>query len=92
MRGLGACGEIEVDIVGDKQVEQAVAVVVEKGAAGAEAVAWLEQAGLRGDIGEGAVAVVAVEAVLAVVGDEEVFEAIVVVVADADADGPAGVA
>src|SRR5271167_167503 len=50
----------------------------------------MEQAGLRGHIGEGAVAVVAIELVLAVVSDEEIFEPVVVVVAHADAGGPPG--
>ena len=43
-----------------------------------------------GDVGEGAVAVVVVEDVLAVVGDEEIVEAVVVVVADAAGLAPAG--
>ena len=47
--------------------------------------------GLRGDVGEGAIAIVAVEDVLAVIGDEEIVAAVVVVVADADALSPAGV-
>ena len=51
----------------------------------------MEQAGLGGHVGKGAVAVVAVEAILAVVGDEEIFKAVVVVVADADALRPSGV-
>ncbi len=48
------------------------------------------EAGLGGDVGEGAVAVVAVEDILAVVADEEIVEAVVVVVADAAALAPAG--
>ncbi len=54
-------------------------------------VACAAEAGLRSDIGECAVAIVAVEAVLAEVSDEEIFEAVVVVVAHADADGPSGI-
>ena len=49
------------------------------------------QVSLLGHVGEGAVAVVAVELVLAVVGEKQIFEAVVVVVANADADGPAGI-
>ena len=45
-----------------------------------------------GDVGEGAVAVVAIEGVLAVVGDEEVVVAVVVVVADAAGLAPTGAA
>ena len=49
----------------------------------------MEEAGFGSDVGEGAVAVVTVEDVLAVVGDEEVVPAVVVVVADAAALSPA---
>ena len=52
--------------------------------------AVLQQARLLGDVGERAVAVVAVEDVLAPVGDEEIVEAVVVVVADGDRRRPAG--
>src|SRR4029077_9899939 len=45
---------------------------------------------LGGDIGKRAVAVVVVEDVLAEVGDEEIVEAVVVVIADADGLPPAG--
>src|SRR5271169_422926 len=70
----------------------AVFVVVDPGAAGVPACfgARLEEAGTLGDVGEGAVAVVVIENVLAVVGDEEVVEAVVVVVADAAGLSPAG--
>src|SRR5262249_9575861 len=42
-------------------------------------------------VGESSVTVVVIENVLAKVGDEEIFVAVVVVVADADALSPAGV-
>ena len=47
------------------------------------------QPGSCGHVREGSIAIVAVEDVLSPVGDEQVFEAIIVVVADADAAGPA---
>jgi len=78
-------GEVDIDVVGDEQVQQPVAVVVEKSAAGSEARGVVEEAGLGRDVGEGAVSVVAVELVLSVVGDEQVLKAIVVVIAYADA-------
>ena len=87
----GRGGQIEIDVVGDEQIEFAVAVVVHESAAGVPALAVSGDAGLFADVGEGAVAVVVVENVLAEVGDEQVFEAVVVVVADADALSPAGV-
>src|SRR5580658_3920192 len=69
----------------------AVFVVVDPGAAGVPARfgAGLEEAGAFGDVGEGAIAVVVVEDVLPVVGDEEIVVAIVIVVADAAGLSPA---
>ncbi len=83
--------QIQIDVVGDEQIELAVAVVVHKCAAGVPALAIAGDAGLLAHIGERAVAVVVVENILAEVGDEQIFEAVVVVVADADALSPAGV-
>ncbi len=80
--------DIEVDVIGDKQVEMAVAVVVEEGAAGVPPCLRLQQARLLRDVGEGAVAVVAVEDVLAEVADKEVVPAIIVVIADTAALTP----
>ena len=49
----------------------------------------LREPGLRGHVGERAVAVVVIQDVVAVAGDEEVVEAVVVVVADGDRRCPA---
>ena len=70
----------------------AVSVIVDPGAASVPARfrAGLEQAGAFRDIGERAVAIVVIENVLAVVGDEEIVIAVVVVVADAAGLSPAG--
>src|SRR5580698_7079952 len=70
----------------------AVFVVVNPGAAGVPARfgAGLDEAGAFGDVGEGAVAIVVIENVLAVVGDEEIVVAVIVVVADAAGLSPAG--
>ena len=69
----------------------AVAVVIDEGAASAPGFAGAGDAGFFADVGERAVAVVVVEDVFSVVGDVEIFAAVVVVVADADALAPAGV-
>ena len=90
LSGLRRAVRIEIEVVGDEQVEPAVAVVVDPGAARAPMRPILADAGFLGHIGERAVPVVVVQHVLAPVGDEQVFEAVVVVVADADAVGPAG--
>ena len=52
--------------------------------------AFLQQARALGDVGESAIAVVAIEDVLAVIRDEDVFVAVIVVIADGDGLGPAG--
>jgi hypothetical protein len=84
-RGL----DVEVDVVGNEEVEIAVAVVVEEGATCIPTSFRLQQTGFRSDVGEGAVAVIAIENVLAVVADDEVVPAVVVVVADTTALTPA---
>ncbi len=65
-------------VVGDEQVQLAVLVVVEEGRAGAEASA--AGPGLRGDVGEAAVALVVEEPVAAEAGEVDVHPAVVVVV------------
>ena len=91
-RRLRAMDQVDVEVIGDEQVEQAVAIALDERASGGVANAWLQEPGLFCHVGEGAVAVVTVEAILAVAGDEEVVEAIVVVIADADTHGPARLA
>ena len=74
--------DVEVDVVGDKEVEVAIAVIVKKGAAGVPPRLRLKQARLFRNVSEGAIAVVAVEDVLAVVADKEIVPAVIVVVAN----------
>ena len=69
----------------------AVAIVVDEGAAVAPGFSRAANAGFFADIGEGAVAVVVIEDVFAVVCAVEIFVAVVVVIADADTLAPAGV-
>ncbi len=88
--GGGSFGEVEVDVGGDHQVELAVAVVVDEGAAGAPLIAGAGDAGLLGNFFEGAVSLIVEEAAFAVAGDVEVVEAVIVVVADASSLAPAG--
>ena len=74
----------------------AVAIVIDEGAAGVPTL----QAGsgsrshsrFDGYIGEGAIAVIAPERAIAPITDKEIFVAIVVIVAGADALAPAGLA
>src|SRR5213078_1145816 len=72
----------------DEEIEVAVAVVIDKRAAGVPALAVSGDAGFFADVGEGAVAVVVLEDIFPEVGDEESVE--IVVVGDADALSPTG--
>src|SRR6202035_5461209 len=70
----------------------AVAVIVDECAAGAPASLFSGDSGLLAHVGKSSVAVVVVENVLAVVSYEQIFEAVVVVVSDANALAPAAMA
>src|SRR5580704_2005779 len=84
---------IEIDVVGDEQIQVAVLVVVDKRAAGipaALAVARIRRnPGLLGGIGEGSVAIVVPQGAITPVGDVQVVETIIIVVARANALAPA---
>src|SRR5690242_13131371 len=69
----------------------AIAVIVNESAAGAPALAVSAHTRLVGYIGKRAIAIVVVESVLAEVSDEQVFVAVVVVIANAHALSPARV-
>ncbi len=80
--------EVPVHVAQHDEVEQAVVVEVDPGRAGGPGVSWrrvASRAGAHSDIGEGAVAVVVVQVIAAVARDVQVFEAVVVVVADSHA-------
>jgi hypothetical protein len=76
-------GDREIHVVGDEEIELAIAVVVDE--RGARAPVLVADLRLPGDIGEGAVAAVVVERVGTERGDEEVEVAVVVIVADGHA-------
>ncbi len=80
--------EIENQIVRDEQIEASIAIIVDPGAARAPASALVPEAGCPGDVGERAVAIVAVERVLSPLRDEDIVEAVVIVIADGDSEGP----
>src|SRR5205814_456719 len=73
-----------------EEIETAVAIVVDESAASVPALPGAGDASFFADVGEGAVAVVVVEDVFPEVRDEEIVEAVVIVIADADALSPAG--
>ena len=84
-------GKIKLNIVGYKQIQQAIAVVVDKRAAGAEARFRVKQSGFLSHFGKGAIAVIAIQLVLPVISYEDIFKAVVVIVADADAASPSAI-
>ncbi len=70
----------------------AVAIIIDKCAAGIPARfrAGLQQARFFGHIGKRAIAIIVVERILAVVGDEQIVVAVVIVIAHAAGLAPAG--
>ena len=80
---------VEIHIVGDEQIEVAVAVVIQKAASRSPALAAAGYARLLGNITKRAISVIAVQNVLAPVADKQIIESVVVVVADAAALAPA---
>src|SRR5579863_1634565 len=81
---------IPLQIINDDQVEQAIVVYVDprRGHRPQRAIfgIGLAQSGFRGDVGKRAVAIVVVKSVAVDAGDEDVFVAIVVVVANGHAN------
>ena len=78
----------KANIVGNKQVQVSIAVVIHEGAACSKPLLIAPKAGGLGHIGESSVAVVAVKSVLPEIRAKDVVKAIVVVVADANSTGP----
>src|ERR1019366_2771674 len=83
-RGSGRSDQVDFQIIRDKEVQQPVPVVVHKSAAAAESRLGVQQAGLLRHIGESAIAVISIQAILAVITEKEILEAIVVVVSNAN--------
>jgi hypothetical protein len=86
--GAGYVIEIELEIVRDEQVEMAIAIVIEEGAAGTPSGFGVDETRFASDIFKGTVSQIAVELVLPEVSAEEVVVAVVVIVTDADSIGP----
>src|SRR6185437_10984496 len=87
--GLRRVGQVEIHIVGDHQVELAVSVVIHECATRAPGFARAGHAGFFRQFAKGAVIVV-IEAVFAVIGDIQIFPAIIIVIPHAHALPPAG--
>jgi len=80
----------KLDIVSDKKVKETIAVIVEKTATGSPAWRLVPEAGGFRDIGEGAIAVIPIEAVLAEEGAEQIVKSIIIEITDTNRGGPSG--
>src|SRR6185369_1769394 len=87
---LGQLLKRGVEIVGHEQVQPPIAIVVHPGTAGAVTYRGLAEPGLFRHVGEGSVAVIAIEHVIAIVGNKDVVESVVVVVGHRHGRRPAG--
>src|SRR5260370_14273898 len=85
---LGRTTLVEIEVIGDKQIELAIPVVVDPGAARAPTRPVRAQSGFPGYVGESAVPIVVVEEVLAPVRDEQILKPIVIVVANTNSGRP----
>jgi hypothetical protein len=90
LSGLRRAVRIEIDVIGHEQVEFAVAIVVNPGAAGPPMGSIPADTGLPGDVGKGPITVVVVKHVLTPIGDKQVLKPVVVVVAHANTGRPTG--
>ena len=75
----GSGGQIKVHVVGYHQVEFAVTVVIDKGAARAPGFSRTHNPSFLGNLGEDA-AFVVIQAVLSVISNVQIFPAVVVIV------------
>src|SRR5262249_18373826 len=89
--GLG----VEVNVIGDEQVQAPVFVVIEKSAAGVPApfagAGISSDSGRLRDIGERAVTIVAPQRAIAPIGNKQIIPSVIVVISRADALAPTGV-
>src|SRR5208283_1435274 len=81
---------VEVNVGGDEQIDFAVAIEVDEGATRTPGFAGASDTGFCADIAERPVTVVVVQHIFPVVGDEKIFVAVIVVIADANALPPTG--
>ena len=86
LSGENGMVDIEVHVTGDEEIEEAVTVEISPGWSGGPAAE--SYAGFFGNVGEGAVVIIVVEAILAEVSDVDVGPTVVVVIGDGDAEAP----
>src|SRR5262249_49338691 len=80
--------EREMHVVGNEQIEIAVAIIVNETASRSPTLLLVPKASTLGYVSKRAIAVVAIQTVLSEVSTKNVLETVVVVIADAHAGGP----
>src|SRR5215471_9898824 len=83
-----SCFQIQINVVGNEQVQMTITIVVHEGASSIPAGAFPAYTGFIGNVSKSSVAVIVIKSVLAVVGNEKVFVTVIIVVADADSLSP----
>src|SRR5437588_233407 len=82
--------EIEVHIIGDVEIEEAIVVIITEGGACAPS-SGISHASFRRDISERAITIVAIEHCTIYISNVEIFPAVIVEVADGGAKAPTAV-
>src|ERR1019366_1414504 len=80
--GFRSMLQIELNVVGDEEIEVPVAIIVDKGATGAPPGVIVPESCRSGDIGKRSVAIVSIQFVLSEVGAEQILETVVVIITD----------
>jgi len=75
---------IEIEVMGDEQIEMAVAVVIDERTTRSPSTLPVEESCVLGDIAEGPVAIIVIQDILSPVRDENVVKAVVIVIGNAD--------
>src|ERR1700678_3682948 len=86
LAGLG----VPQHVPGNEQIQVAIVVVIEEPRRTGPATG--RYAGFGSDVGEGAIAIIVIQDVFSVAGDVEIGKAVVIVVADRDADAVIAIA
>src|SRR5690349_16625096 len=90
LAGLGEFLQGRTEIVRDEKIQVPVAVVIDPTASGAVTDNTLRETCAFGYVGKSSVPVVVIEHVVPVVGDEQVVETVIVVIADSNGGRPTG--
>src|SRR5215469_7699273 len=83
-----SCFQIQINVVGDEKVQMTITIIVDEGASSIPAGAFPAYTGFIGNVSKSSVAIIVIKSILAVVGNENVFVAVIIVVADADPLSP----